>query len=166
MALAFTALILPPLSSSPAQAAPIHYELVVLLQPGDELLLSSGGPTFDDATFTPGGVVAATDFDFSHSFALEPPATFSLSGCTSLQGHLDAAGSDVVALSGTCDEDDGSGEGILTFFPDHTMTVELPNALILLNATYTLVPEPGPALMALSALVFGGVLGRRGGGRA
>jgi hypothetical protein len=148
-------------AASTAQATPVQYELVVLLG-GDELLISSGGPTFDDATFTPGGVVAATDFDFSHSFSLDPPATFSFAGCTSLNGHVNAGGTDVVALSGTCDEDDGSTEGILTFFSDNTMTVELPAALILLNATYTLVPEPGVAWMALSVLAFGGALRRRG----
>lgn len=128
------------LVASTAHATAIHYELVIELVPGYDAFLSSGGPSFDDATFTPNGVVAATGFDFSHAFY--EPVTFSLAGCTSLEGYVNASGSQVVALSGTCVEDRGASYGTVTFYSDNTAYIEILPGVLALNAVYT-VPEPG-----------------------
>jgi len=130
----------------PARATTIAYELVILLQPGSVLLDSAGGPSFDDAAFSPAASVAADAFDFEFTFT---PGfyTFSIAGCSSLTGHVDGAGTAVTALSGTCAADGGASLASITFNSDNTAFVDIPQLVLGLNATYSLIPEPGAALL-------------------
>ena len=142
-----------------AEAVPIHYDLVVLLQPGSVLLDSTGGVTFDDASFTPNGTVAADDIDFEFTFTWI--FTYTLDECTGLTGHVDGSGTAVTALSGVCTDDDAVSDAIITFSPDNTAFIEFPSLLLAFNATYS-VPEPRTALLHAALALFVGGMRRRG----
>jgi hypothetical protein len=143
-----------------ADAAIIHYELVFLLQPGDELLITTGGVTFDDSDFTPNGTVAADGFDLAFTFG--DPYSFDLGGCDALTGYVDGSGTAVTALEGTCEEIGGGTYATsVDFDSDNTAYIDIPSYLLALNSTYTLVPEPGAAALLALGGVFVGALRRK-----
>ena len=148
-------LLLPLLTASTAHAAPIFYEIIFTHTGGGPVLASTGGVTFDDALFAPSATIAASDL------SLEIPSSpafpmFSLAGCSpSLVGHVNAAGTAVTALTGSCVEDGPppslGADATVDFASDNTGFVAYPSLLLGFTVTYSLVPEPATSWLLVSA---------------
>lgn len=148
--------------SPPASAVSITYEVTLTPADGVTVFDTTGGPTFDSADFTPGGQVTADAFDFVFDFGLVV-STFSVGDCTpALTGHVNAAGTAVTALSGTCAEPVDNTS--IDFSSDNTADIAPFSVLLAFeDATYTLteVPEPAAAALVGLAATFSLALRRR-----